>query len=64
MNVPNVLKVFMWRECNNVLPTKVNLMKRKIVEDPLCPICGLEGETTGHILWGCQVIDTRCMECV
>jgi hypothetical protein len=24
--------------------------KRKIVEDPLCPICGTEAETTGHVL--------------
>jgi transcription elongation factor Elf1 len=37
--------------CNNVLPTKANLLRRKIVENLLCHICGLEAETMGHILW-------------
>jgi hypothetical protein len=34
----------------NALTTKANLMKRKLVDDPLCPICGVVVETTGHIL--------------
>jgi hypothetical protein len=36
----------MWRACQNILPTKDNLVKRKIIQDPLCPICGLEPETS------------------
>ena len=28
-------------------------MKRKIVNDPLCLICGAEPETLYHILWAC-----------
>jgi hypothetical protein len=53
MNSPNVLKNFMWRACKNLLLTKENLMKRKVVEEPLCPICNLEVETTLHVLWDC-----------
>jgi hypothetical protein len=60
MEVSNVVKVLMGRVCNNVLPTKANLLKRKIVANPLCPICGLDVETTGHAL---ELSDgKRCIE--
>jgi hypothetical protein len=44
-NVPRVVKLFLWQACNNVLPPKENLFKRKITSDPLCPVCLLEVET-------------------
>jgi hypothetical protein len=50
---PNAEKNFLWRACQEILPTKVNLYKRKVVGDPLCPICCLEEETCFHILWDC-----------
>ncbi|XP_059454954.1 uncharacterized protein LOC132185160 [Corylus avellana] len=28
-------------------------MRRKIVDDSWCPVCGLEPETSFHILWAC-----------
>ena len=31
--LPNKIKTFLWRVCSNALPTKVNLKKRKILED-------------------------------
>jgi hypothetical protein len=49
-NIPNVVKTFMWRACQNLLPTKANLAKRKIITNSSRPICGLENETTSHIL--------------
>lgn len=54
MNVPGVFKNFMWKVSLNLLPTKDNLYRKKIAQDPLCPICLRERETTGHILWGCR----------
>ncbi|XP_059441702.1 uncharacterized protein LOC132174001 [Corylus avellana] len=48
-----MVKTFMWQACNNILPTKELLYKRKIVQDPLCLICGLTTEIVGHILWSC-----------
>lgn len=48
-----VVKLFLWKACRDVLATKVNLHKRSLVADPLCPICGLEDESVGHILWEC-----------
>ena len=51
MNIFNVVKVFLRQAFHNALATKSNLYRRKITEDPLCPICGAEAETTGHTLW-------------
>jgi hypothetical protein len=45
---------FLWWACNEILPTRANLFKKKIVDNPLCPICGLEPETAVHILWTCN----------
>jgi ribonuclease HI len=48
------LQMFLWRACQNALPTKANLKWRHIVSDSLCPLCGLYEETVGHLLWYCQ----------
>jgi hypothetical protein len=49
-----VVKLFLWQACNNILPTKEKLFKRKIIDDPLCPVCCREVETVGHALWSCS----------
>jgi ribonuclease HI len=54
MRSPNVVKNFMWRACRNLLPTKENLMRKKVFDEPLCPICMLEAETTFHAIWDCS----------
>ena len=51
LHVPNVETIFLWRAYHDILPTREKLMSRKIVKDPLYPICGLEAETPFHILW-------------
>jgi hypothetical protein len=48
LKVPRVIHLFLWRAYNNILPTKENLRRRKIVSDPFCPLCGREVETSGH----------------
>lgn len=50
---PRVVKNFLWQACNEILPTRSNLFKRRIISDPLCPICRLEQEMVSHILWSC-----------
>jgi ribonuclease HI len=50
---PPIVKTFLWQACNEILPTRANLYRKGIISDPLCPICGLESETVGHILWSC-----------
>ncbi|XP_059431615.1 uncharacterized protein LOC132165136 [Corylus avellana] len=53
LKIPNVAKLFLWKALHNLLPTRVNLAKKGIVRNTLCPICGLEEETVAHILWTC-----------
>jgi hypothetical protein len=53
LQIPNADKNFLWRVCHNILPTRDNLLKRKIIQDPRCPIYGIEVETATHILWSC-----------
>jgi ribonuclease HI len=51
--VPNDVKLFAWRACHNILPTCVNLCRRKVLESNMCPCCQREPETTIHALWTC-----------
>ena len=51
--MPNVENNFLWRACHDILPTRVNLHRRKVVEDQKCPIFGIDDETTACILWKC-----------
>jgi hypothetical protein len=54
LRVPNVVKIFLWKALNNLLPTKNNLYKKGVTKDSLCPICCLEKETIAHCLWECS----------
>jgi hypothetical protein len=53
MEVPNTVKVFRWRACNNILPTKTNLFLKRVVDNMKCPCCEFEDETILHVLWEC-----------
>ena len=56
LDVPNKVRHFMWRACNESLPTKLNLYKRKVTSNPRCDLCHHEMEDTVHALWGCNRI--------
>lgn len=46
-----------WRALWNCLPTKSNLVKRNIIsslEESLCPFCGDEVESVGHLFLDCR----------
>lgn len=45
-----VVKMFMWRACNNLLPTRANLIRWGVSIDVHCPICEQANETIRHIL--------------
>ncbi|KAF5454830.1 hypothetical protein F2P56_024466 [Juglans regia] len=53
LRIPNTAKTFLWKACLNALPTRANLLKRKTLEEPVCPICIQQPETIEHILWDC-----------
>jgi len=51
LGVPNVVKIFIWRACNEVLPTRGNLFRRKVIEIKICPCCEAEEGDALHALW-------------
>ena len=55
LQIPNAEKHFLWLACHEILPTRDNICKRKVLSDPSCPICERELETTFHALWQCPL---------
>ncbi|KAK2646770.1 hypothetical protein Ddye_021965 [Dipteronia dyeriana] len=54
IKVPTKVKIFLWKACHNLLPTHVNLAKRELNVDVLCPFHHAKPETTMHALWNCS----------
>lgn len=52
--IPRV-RLFIWKACQNALPIKNNLYRRKCVDDPICPLCGEEVETVEHLMLRCPM---------
>ena len=53
----NKVKHFVWRACNNALPTMDNLLRHHIALFATCNICKIQTEDTLHAIWGCQEVD-------
>ena len=53
VRVPNKMKVFAWRACHEILPTRVNLVKRNIIRDNICHCCQRAPEMVIHAIWEC-----------
>ncbi|KAH9769616.1 reverse transcriptase domain-containing protein [Citrus sinensis] len=54
MEIPEKIKIFMWRAAQNMLPTAYNLWKRKAIKEPMCGRCSKENEDGFHALIGCK----------
>jgi hypothetical protein len=63
LSVPRAVQMFLWRGCNNILPTKEKLYHRKVVFEPFCLQCGAEVESSGHFLWHCPMATAVWAEC-
>ncbi|XP_042939545.1 uncharacterized protein LOC122274584 [Carya illinoinensis] len=55
LNIHGVVKQFLWKVCHELLPTRLNLFKKHIINNNMCPVCEREVETTIHALWCCPV---------
>ena len=53
LRLPNKIKVFGWRAYLEILPTRVNLAKRRIIPDNMCHCCRRYPERRVHVLWEC-----------
>jgi hypothetical protein len=56
--VPQKMRVFAWRAATDSLGVLENLHKRITSVDPICTICGCEGEDAHHALVRCTVART------
>lgn len=57
LQVPNKIKNLVWRAYKNSLPTKENLVRQTIVENPTCDRYKHEPESALHALWNCSELD-------
>ncbi|XP_023882197.1 uncharacterized protein LOC111994540 [Quercus suber] len=55
LRLPNKIKLFGWRACHNILPTKDNLVRRRVIEDSMYELCYQGSESGLHVLWECGV---------
>ena len=56
LQVPNKIKHFVWRACNDALPTKANLYRRHVTDSDTCDLCKGHPEDIVHALWLCKEI--------
>lgn len=56
LGVARIVKHFLWKAVSNTLPTRLNLFKRRVIEDPMCPVCKREAKLVAHVLWSCPAI--------
>lgn len=54
LKVPQKLKHFLWKACNNILPVRENLRKRRVVPTTECTICNKEVESVKLALLFCE----------
>ena len=57
MQVPQKVKMFIWRACRNAISTKHALMRRTITGDSICECCQTDVEDLLHALWTCTELD-------
>ncbi|XP_075636956.1 uncharacterized protein LOC142609254 [Castanea sativa] len=55
-DVPGKIKHFTWKACSNALPTRENLMQRKIIAKSSCQQCKSQSKSVFHALWDCASI--------
>ena len=49
--MPSKVKILVWRAAKNSLPTKQNLVKRKVLTNDYCDHCKMQQEDTLHALY-------------
>ena len=60
LDLPEKIKIFMWRVIKNILPTAKHLWKRKSLQDPICQRCKKDVETIKHVLVECKAARKVC----
>lgn len=56
MEVPNKVKMFVWRLVHNSLAVRRNSAKRGVKEETICPMCNRLDEDCAHLLFKCKAV--------
>lgn len=56
--MPNKMKHFAWRACNDGLPTMDYLLRCHIAHSALCNNCHTQNEDPLHAIWGCSKLES------
>ena len=56
LRIPTNVKIFVWKACNDMLPSIEALVKPKISVQKLCPMCKWKNESVLHCLWSCRCL--------
>ena len=54
IDMPLKIKNFIWKACQEWIPTMSNLERRGLKVSRLCPRCRRSAESTLHALWDCH----------
>ena len=55
LKISSKAAMFAWRIILNRLPTRMNLRRRQVmVNDSMCPLCGLREEKAAHLFFSCS----------
>ena len=60
--IPPKIKSFIWRACNDSLPTRTKLFDRKISNSFSCALCNDEAETNSHLFLECSFTQSLWMQ--
>ena len=57
LHVPDKVKNFLCRACRNSMPTNANLVRRTVINDPVCDRCRSALEDQIQALWSCPQLN-------
>lgn len=63
LDIPPKVRLFLWRACREVLPVRANLVRRGLLVDPMCPVCGFQMENVLHSLTACPAAAVAWFMC-
>lgn len=55
LNIPAKVRIFAWRLCKDAIPAMLNLNKRRVQVEPICPLCKDDIESVKHAIFKCDI---------
>ncbi|KAK2642411.1 hypothetical protein Ddye_024174 [Dipteronia dyeriana] len=62
LEMPFKVKIFIWKACNNYIPTLSKLESRGMKVKNIYPLCRRDAESTLHVLWECHKLKYARLE--